>query len=638
MSTRFFLPEKLNRLSSLVATLFALSRQRHVNELAAKAFRLWKRAGWNGIFQRLALLGHSYRHWVRLFDCLDDNDRQMIRDHIAKLKRRPLISILMPTYNPSERWLRQAIESVRAQLYPDWELCVADDASTALHVRAVLEQYATLDSRIRVIYRKENGHISEASNSALELANGEFIALLDQDDELAEHALYMVAWATNEYPRADLIYSDEDKIDTNGHRFDPYFKPDWNPELFRCQNMVSHLGVYRTAAVRALGGFRKGFEGSQDWDLALRITEEAPVHKIHHIPHVLYHWRVHPDSTASSINAKQYAITAGKRAVMEHLERRKIKAEVLPIPLCSGYWRIRYALPEHPPLVSIIIPTRNGLSLLKRCIDTLQTLTSYPNYELIVVDNQSDDPETLNFLKEKASKGEIQVCQYDAPFNYSAINNAAVGESHGELLCFLNNDIEVTDGDWLSELVSLAIQQGIGAVGARLLYPDGRIQHAGVIVGMGGVAGHLYLGAPGSERGNMGRAILQQNLSAITGACMVVTREAFKHVGGFDADNLPVGFNDVDFCLKLLEAGYDNRWTPHATLVHHESASRGKDDTAEKKARFAKEVAYMHQRWERILANDPAYNPNLTLDYTYPFPSYPPRIDYPWKTYKQAHD
>jgi len=635
---RFLLPDSWSRLSSLAATLFALFRQRHMNELAVKAFRLWTRDGWYGIYQRIALLGHSYRHWIRLFDSLDDNDRQIIRSHIAELKHRPLISILMPTYNPSELWLRQAIESVRAQLYPDWELCIADDASTAAHVHAVLEQYANLDPRIQVVYRRENGHISTASNSALELANGEFVALLDQDDVLAEHALYMVAWVANEYPEANLIYSDEDKIDTEGRRFDPYFKPDWNPELFRCQNMISHLGVYRTEAVRAVGGFRKGFEGSQDWDLALRITEDTPVHKIRHIPHVLYHWRVHPNSTAAGINAKQYAVTACKQAIVDHLERLKIRAEVLPIPLCDGYWRIRYAQPEHPPLVSIIIPTRNGIGLLRRCIETLQTLTSYPNYELIVVDNQSDDPTTLDFLRAKVSTGEIQVCQYDAPFNYSAINNVAVGASRGALLCFLNNDIEVTDGDWLSELVSLALQPGVGAVGARLLYPDNRIQHAGVIVGMGGVAGHIYLGASDAERGNMGRAILQQNLSAVTGACMVVTREAFERVGGFDADNLPVSFNDVDFCLKLLEAGYDNRWTPHATLVHHESASRGKDDTAEKKARFAKEVAYMHQRWDKRLTNDPAYNPNLTLDYTYPFPSYPPRIEYPWWTHKKKHE
>lgn len=624
-------PGRKDRKLPLLASLTSLIRQRGLGELLGKAHKLWKRESWSGVYQRLAMLGHGYKQWVRLFDTLNDDDRNMILDHIARFGHRPRISVLMPTYNPSERWLRRAIESVRAQLYPYWELCIADDASTAANVHAVLEEYTNLDTRIRVVYREINGHISAASNSALEMASGEFVALLDHDDVLAEHALYMVALAVNENSELNLIYSDEDKIDPDGGRYEPYFKPDWNTELMRCQNVISHLGVYRTEVVRALGGFREGFEGGQDWDLALRVSENIPAHKIHHIPHVLYHWRMHPDSTACNINVKQYAVAAGNRAVIEHLARCGLRADVLSHPRLVGQWRIRYALPEIPPLVSIIIPTRNGLKLLKRCIDTLRELTDYPNYELIVVDNQSDDPATLDFLSEKSAKEEIRVYAYNAPFNYSAINNAAVRESRGEILCFLNNDIEITDAGWLTELVSHAIRPSIGAVGARLLYPDGRIQHAGVIVGIGGVAAHIYVGSLVSECGSGGRAILQQNLSAVTGACMVVTRAAFECVKGFEADHLPVSFNDVDFCLKLVEAEYQNVWTPYATLVHHESASRGRDDTPEKKLRFSKEVAYMHRRWGKLLTNDPAYNSNLTLDYAYPLPSFPPRVEKPWR-------
>lgn len=620
-----------NRRWPLFASLTSLIQQRGLGKLSSKAYKLWKREGWPGIYQRLAMLGHGYKQWVRLFDTLHDVDRKAILDHITKLEHKPLISVLMPTCNSSEHWLRQAIDSVRAQLYPCWELCIADDASTATNVHDVLEEYTKLDTRIRVVYREINGHISAASNSALEIAAGEFVALLDHDDVLAEHALYMVALVVNENPGLNLIYSDEDKIDSEGSRHEPYFKPDWNPDLILCQNVISHLGIYRTKIIRDLGGFREGFEGGQDWDLALRVSENTPEHKIYHIPHVLYHWRIHPDSTASNINVKQYAIAAGKRAVIEHLVRCGVEADVLPHPTLIGQWRVRYAPPAPPPLVSIIIPTRNGLDLLKRCIDTLRELTDYPNYELIVVDNQSNDPATLSFLNEKSTSNEIRLCEYNAPFNYSAINNAATLKSRGDILCFLNNDIEITDPGWLTELVSHAIRPGIGAVGARLLYPDGHIQHSGVIVGIGGVAAHIYVGSLVTESGSGGRAILQQNLSAVTGACLVVTRAAFESVKGFESDHLPVGFNDVDFCLKLGELGYKNVWTPYATLIHHESASRGRDDTPEKRLRFSKEAAYMHRRWGNLLLNDPAYNPNLTLDYAYPLPSFPPRIVKPWR-------
>lgn len=614
-----------------LATLHALTRQRRVAELASKAYRLWKREGISGIRRHLWNVEHNtldYTHWINQFDTLDNTDRQAIRKHIAGFHCRPLISVLMPTYNSQERWLGQAIESVRNQLYPDWELCIADDASTQPHVRAILEKYQQLDERIRIVFRDSNGHISAASNSALKIASGEFVALLDHDDELPEHALYTVVAALNDNSDLDLIYSDEDKIGGENYRYDPYFKPDWNPDLLTSQNMICHLGVYRTELVRKIGGFREGYEGAQDWDLALRISEQSSINRIKHLPYILYHWRVTTGSTAMGIGEKPYALQTSEAALSDHLDRTGRGGKVLQTT--GEYFRIRYSIPSPAPLVSIVIPTRNGLTLLRRCIDSLKEKTRYPSYEILVVDNQSDDLETLRYLKQIVSAGDARVIRYDLPFNYSALNNFAVKETRGSYLCLMNNDIEIISEDWLDEMVSQAARPEIGAVGAKLYYSNNTIQHAGVILGMGGVAGHLYSRIERSSDGYMSRLLLVQNISAVTAACMVVRKDIYEEAGGLDEKNLPVAFNDVDFCLRLLERGYRNLWTPFAELYHHESATRGPEDTPEKQKRFQREVAYMQTRWRQQLLNDAAYNPNLTLDSAWPNLA-TPRISKPWQ-------
>ena len=610
-----------------ISTLYGTLRQRSPKELFVKGIRLWRRSGWRGIIRWIRTF-ENYRKWVRKFDTLSDNDRRAIAAKIAVLEHQPLISVLMPTYNTPEKWLRHAIESVRAQIYTHWELCIADDASNEPHVKAIIEEYADLDKRIRTIFRDQNGHISAASNSSLEIASGEYVALLDHDDELPEHALYMVVAAINEKPYLDLIYSDEDKINKLGRRFDPYFKPDWNPDLLTAQNMVSHLGVYRTELVRQVGGFREGYEGAQDWDLALRVSDAIPVDHIHHIPHVLYHWRSIKGSTATSSAEKPYATQAAIAAVQDYLDRNRKPARA---ELSNGkYLRVRYDVPKPLPLVSIIIPTRNGLDLLRRCIDSVRNQSTYTNFEIIVIDNQSDDPDTLAYLSSLEQNGIVKTIQYNKPFNFSAINNFAVKFAEGDLLCFMNNDIEVISSDWIQEMVSHAIRQEIGVVGAMLYYPNNTIQHAGVIVGMGGVAGHNYLGSPRGEAGYMERACLIQNLSVVTAACMLVRKDIYLEVGGMDENNLPVAFNDVDFCLRVLKKGYRNLWTPYAEFYHHESATRGADDTPEKKQRFHREIDYMISRWQDLITNDPAYNPNLTLKKNWPYLALAPRTTKPW--------
>jgi GT2 family glycosyltransferase len=535
----------------------------------------------------------------------------------------PLISVLMPTYNPKKEWIIAAIESVRNQHYQNWELCVADDASSEESCKVILCEYGRKDSRIKVVFRETNGHISEASNSALALATGDWVSLMDHDDLLAPDALAQVAACIHAHSTVRMIYSDEDKIDERGVRHDPHFKPDWNQDLFYSYNMVSHLGVYHKPMLEEIGGFRKGYEGAQDYDLTLRFIEKIQVDQIKHIPKVLYHWRVHPESTAGGVDVKPYAVDAGQHALQDHFDRIGIDAQVDLDS--SGYYRVLHPLPEHPPLVSIIIPTHNAYKLIKKCITSLRKKTSYRNFEIIIIDNRSDELRACKYLNSLSKNKDIDVIRDDRPFNYSALNNKAVSSAKGDILCFLNNDIEVVTEDWLTEMVSHAVRPEIGAVGAKLLYPDGTIQHAGIITGMGGVAGHAFKSFPGTSRGYMSRLMVSQNYSAVTGACLVIEKEKFIRVGGFDEINLPVSFNDVDLCLKLLEAGYRNFWTPHATLCHHESATRGDDLSPDKIERFTKENTFMKEKWGEILEQDPAYNPNFTLEYEDFTLTWPPR-------------
>ncbi|HEU5081512.1 MAG TPA: glycosyltransferase [Opitutaceae bacterium] len=553
----------------------------------------------------------SYQKWIETYDSLSTQQLAEQREQSQNFSYRPLISILVPVYNTPEKWLRKAVESVKSQSYTHWELCLANDASPAPHVAPLLDELASSDPRIKVVHRPKNGHISAASNSALELATGEFTALLDHDDEITPNALFEVVTALNHHPEVDLVYSDEDKIDEDGRRLEPYFKPDFLPDLYLGQNYTSHLSVYRTSVLRDLGGFRVGYEGSQDWDLALRVIDRIGEARIFHIPKILYHWRAIPGSTALLLSEKNYPVEAARRALADHFARKQQNVELVTVP--GDHWRVKYALPKDPPRVALIIPTRNRVKLLKQCVESILAKTTYPNFEVIVVDNGSDEKETVTYLAELRARG-LRVLAYDQPFNYSAINNFAVGHTDAELVGLLNNDLEVINGDWLDEMASQASRPEIGCVGAMLYYPNDRIQHAGVIVGMGGVAGHAFRDFPRGTPGYFNRARLVQNFSAVTAACLVVRRAIYDQVGGLDDKALAVAFNDVDFCLKVKAAGYRNLWTPFAELYHHESASRGAEDTPEKHERFRLEVETMLERWRHDIQHDPAYNPNLTLE------------------------
>lgn len=564
----------------------------------------------------------SYKRWIQQHERSMDADTSA--HQLALLKNKPIISVIMPVYDPPIQWLHEAVESVRGQHYSHWELCIADDASPNPEVARLLRHYADQDERIKVMVRERNGHISVASNTALDLASGDYVALLDHDDLLAPNALLEVALALQDHPEARLLYSDEDKIDAQGQRHSPHFKSGWNPELFLSQNYISHLGVFHRSLLHEVGGFRAGYEGAQDYDLALRCILHIHPSQIVHIPRVLYHWRTLPGSTALASAEKPYAQRAGERALTDYLQQSGMPNRVVCLP--NGYYRILPpALPE-PPLVSLIIPTRNAHLLVKQCISSILEKTTYPRYEILLVDNGSDDPEALSYFAQLEKNPRIRVLRDDSPFNYSALNNRAARQAQGELIGLINNDIEVISSDWLDEMVSLALRKGVGAVGARLWYPDGTLQHGGIIIGQGGVAGHSHWKLRKEDGGYFGRAQLTQAASAVTAACLLVRTSSYWQVGGLEEAHLTVAFNDVDFCLKLHTAGYRNVWTPFAELFHHESATRGHEDTPQKKARFASEVAYMKQRWGDLLERDPYYNPNLSLVTNSFTLAWPPRV------------
>jgi GT2 family glycosyltransferase len=552
----------------------------------------------------------SYVHWLR-------ERRELSAEHVQKvlamLAYKPLISVLVPVYNTRIEWLRECLDSVLAQHYPNWQLCVADDASPNPMVREVLAEYAARDARVQIVYRERNGHICAASNSALALAKGEFVALLDHDDCLTPHALFHVIEALHRHPDAGLLYSDEDKINEQGERFDPHFKPQWNPDLLLAQNYVSHLGVYRTALVREVGGFREGFEGSQDHDLVLRVASRLAPQQIVHIPHVTYHWRAGEGSTALGSGEKRYTSDAGMRAVREHLAASVPGAEV-KMGLFPNTYRVRWPLPGQLPLVSLLIPTRDRVEILRPCVDAILARTRYANFEVLILDNQSTCVETLDYMHEVSSRdARVRVLRWDEPFNYSAINNFGALYAKGEILGLVNNDIEPINGEWLEEMVHQVCRPEIGCVGAKLYYPNDTIQHAGVVLGIGGVAGHSHKYFDRNAPGYFMRLHLAHNLSAVTGACLLVRKAVFEEVGGLNEADLAVAFNDVDLCIKVREAGYRNLWTPYAELYHHESVSRGAEDTAAKRVRANGEAAYMRRTWGTLLDHDPAYNPNLTL-------------------------
>ncbi len=551
----------------------------------------------------------SYQEWINNHEVVTAS---LALQNIKDFKYKPLISIIVPVYNPEKQLLIECIESVIKQSYDNWELCLADDKSPNKDVREVLEEYTVKDKRIKVVFREENGHISEASNSALEVATGEWSALLDHDDELHVHALYHVVEVLNQKPKTELIYSDEDKIDEDGVRSGPHFKADWNLDLLYSQNYVSHLGVYKTDIINKIGGFRKGYEGSQDFDLLLRYSREIDQANVVHIPKVLYHWRMVEGSTALASEEKTYTTDAGIKALQDHFEALN-KDVTVEKGAGANMYKVNWQIADEP-LVSLIIPTYNGYDITKQAIDSILEKTTYQNYEILLVDNNSNDPIALEYFEELDEHEKITVLRYPYPFNYSAINNFAAKQAKGTIIGLVNNDVEVITPDWLTEMVSHAQREDVGCVGAMLYFENDTIQHAGVICGLGGVAGHSHKYFPRDHPGYFYRLKLVQNLSAVTAACLLVRKSVFDEVNGLNEDDLKVAFNDVDFCLKVQAAGYRNLWTPYAELYHYESISRGAEDNPEKVARFNKEVDYMKDIWGTDKQSDPCYSPNLSLE------------------------
>lgn len=555
----------------------------------------------------------GYAHWLEMFaGAAADRECPGIENaSTAALPASPRFSILLPVANTPPRLLKACIGSVLAQTFDDWELCIADDASTDQTMLAVLQRLADSDARIRLRRGAERGGISVNTNRALAAASGRFVCFLDHDDELAPTALEEIAAAVDRFPRARLFYSDEDKLDERGRRSAPHFKPAWNPELLCSLNYIGHLAVIDATLVRAVGGLRSEFDGAQDHDLLLRCAELLDHEQIVHVPRVLYHWRTLPGSTALGVQQKPYALEAGRRAVEEHLARMRKDGEVHVLK--DGRYRVVRRLPQDAPHVSIVVPTRDRLELLRPCIESILERTRYPSFDVVIVDNGSTDPETLAWLRQMDQRSNVSVLPHPAPFNFSELVNRGVAHSRGELVCLLNNDVEAIDADWLREMASHAVRPKIGVVGAMLYYPDDTIQHAGVILGVGGVAGHSHMRLRRGSDGYVSRARVVQNLTAVTGACMMFRREVFDEAGGFD-EQLAVAFNDIDFCMRVHARGFFNLWTPFAELYHHESASRGPEDTPAKQARFALESQYMKRRWGDALSYDPYYNPNLSLD------------------------
>jgi glycosyltransferase involved in cell wall biosynthesis len=539
-------------------------------------------------------------------------DLQKMAATVETLLYKPLVSVVMPVYNTPERFLREAIESMLEQVYPNWELCIADDASNDPHIQQVLQEYLSKDSRIKVAFRKENGHISLCSNSAIEIATGEFIALLDHDDLLTPDALYEVVLLLNRYPDADMIYSDEDKLSEDGKLVEPFFKPDWCPDSFLSRMYTCHLGVYRHSLINQIGGFRVGYEGSQDYDLVLRLTEKTE--KIYHIPKVLYHWRLHSGSASSSVTAKPYAYQAAQRALTDAIDRRDVKGRVLEIPDFPGCYTIRYEILNYK-LVSIIIPTKNLGSLLDKCLKSIFNKSLYPNYEVIVIDNGSTEIDTVEIINTWKNKEPKRFKSYhlDIPFNYSIINNFAALKAQGEFLLFLHSDTEVITPDWIDAMVEQAQRDSIGAVGALLLYPNNSIQHSGVVIGLCGIAGHTHRYFPSYTISHFGQVKTINNFSALSGACLMCRREVFELVGRFNEDITSI-YSDIDLCLEIFKKGYRNIYVPHVSLYHHESRSWQQADASKNQIHFLKEIEYLQTKWKDFINHDPCYSPNLTRE------------------------
>lgn len=560
---------------------------------------------WIRVTERFQADDVDYEEWYRNHRPTKEELEQQRKE---KFSYEPLISILVPVYRTPEEFLMQMIQSVRRQTYGNWELCIANADPSDENVVRILKTASRKDERIRVTEVPENEGIAQNTNAALAIAKGAYIGLLDHDDLLTADALYEVVKALNQKERPTVIYSDEDKVTTDlSEHFQPFMKPDFNKDLLRSNNYICHFFVAEKQLVEEVGGFRGAFNGAQDYDLILRCTEKAE--HITHIPRILYHWRVHKASTADNPASKMYAFDAGKRAIEEHLKRCG-ETGVVSHTKDLGFYRVQYQMSGNP-LVSIIIPNKDHVDMLDKCLQSIQK-SSYRNYEVIIVENNSVEEATFDYYK-KVTSDRIRVVYWEGIFNYSAINNFGAKAAKGEYLLLLNNDVEVITENWLEELLSNCQRPDVGIVGAKLYYPDDTVQHAGIIVGIGGVAGNVFVGLPRKFTGYFHKASIQQDLSAVTAACMMVKRSVYEEMGGLE-EKLQVAFNDVDFCLRVRKAGYLVVFDPYVELYHYESKTRGAENTKEKVRRFQTEIEYMRSHWLDLLKKgDPMYNPNLTL-------------------------
>lgn len=542
----------------------------------------------------------------------DENELFRQKKEIDQWETRPTLSVLMPVYNPPIEFFKRALDTILQQSYEYWELCLADDCSTDPAVKKVIEEYRKRDGRIKVVYRETNGHISAASNSAMEIAIGDFFVLMDQDDEIALDAFYWCVKTINEGHQVDMVYTDEDKIDEFGNHSEPHFKPDWSPDNLLSRNYLGHLTVFNADIFKEIGGWREGFEGSQDYDLVLRFSEKC--RQIAHIPRVLYHWRIHSESAAGGEDAKPYAYTAAQKALTEALQRRGYEPNIGFLDGFRGY-SIRLALKNQDAKVSIIIPTKDKADILSVCIDSIFEKSTWQNFEVIVIDNNSSEKETFDLLdKWKAAEPDrFMSVRTEEPFNFSFLMNLGNKNASGEFLVLLNNDTEVISPDWMEAMMEHAQRPEVGVVGVKLLYPNDTIQHAGVIIGLGGAAGHVFVGDNRNGPGYFNYVNLLNNYCAVTAACVMIRTELFNEVEGFN-ENFAVEYNDVDFCLKVWDKGYRNLYVPHCELYHHESISRGHPHmTKESFERHKAEIQKLKNRWGNYIDYDPCYNPNLSL-------------------------
>lgn len=559
------------------------------------------------------IVQQDYNEWIQK----KLNPRTLQEEYasgIDTLKIKPKISVIMPVYNPHLHFLREAIESVLSQSYTNWEFCIADDCSPNPQIQRMLHAYAMKDSRIKIELREENGHISAASNSALAMVTGDWVLLLDHDDLLTSNCMFELVKHMNEHPDDELIYSDEDKMVESNVFADPFFKPDWSPDKLMATNYISHVVIIKKRLLDIVGGFRLGFEGSQDYDLMLRCTEKAK--GIGHVPKILYHWRIHELSVAGNTDVKPYAYIAGKKALEEALMRREQPAEVQYTPQ-RGRYRIKYHI-RRPGKVSILIPTKDAAAMMKNTIDSIIELTEYPDYEIIVLNNNSTTKEFFDLMKYYEEKhGDIFRCiEASFPFNFSKLMNMGAAMATGEYILMLNNDVEILKGDWITWMVAYAQNEWTGAVGVKLLYPDDRIQHAGTVIGLGDdkIAAHAFVGYHKDMPGYFNKLQFVSNYAALTAACLMIRKSVYDEVGGMD-EALEVEYNDVDFCLKLIDKGYYNVYLPDVVLYHYESATRGHPHQDKKSyERHVREIAYFRSKWKKYIKKDPFYNPNLSLD------------------------